>query len=516
MLDFDRIQTPTGDGDVLVEPAATLWPQLMERNVRAVSRLELQLAGVPIREARSRVRADFGLDAANLVIACGHQPAFVHPGVWAKHLAVSHFARRRGVVGIDLVVDNDAPSSPDLEVPHIGTDGRCSTQSVRFMSEPMTGAPYEGRPALSPAELGAVGERLRAAMGPRYDQSLLGSYLKGWADHLAREAGIPVDDFVAGHLAGREVIDTSFGANLPEHRVSRLFKGPFVSDLLLNVRRFAAAHNAALAAYRRENGVRRAQRPLPDLDQDGDRTETVLWVYQVGQRRRRLWVTGRNDTLVLTADQTPVGSLAVKALRRDPDAALAELRPWVVRPRALALTLWIRLLACDLFIHGIGGAKYDRITDGILRTYYGCDPPAYGCVTATLRPPLPRQSASPAALSRAMLLLRDLRFNPQRYVKDAPADVLSRRESLIGRSTQLRLARGNRLTRRQVFNDIRTLNKRLIASHPALEQDSQKRVEQLKLDLASNKVADNREFFYVLQPQARLTWLAERVWAKAT
>ncbi|MBP7933198.1 MAG: hypothetical protein KA354_01005 [Phycisphaerae bacterium] len=515
MLDFDRIQTPPGDGDVLVEPVGESWLQLMEKNARAGPQLELQLAGIPIREARARVRAELGLDTTRLTIACGHQPAFVHPGVWAKHLAVSHFARSRGVAGIDFVVDNDAPPSPNVVVPGIGTDGRCTTHAIPFMGEAMAGAAYEGWPGLGPAELTVAGERLRSAMGHLYGQSLLGEYLEGWANHATNPNREPDDDLVTGHLAGRAQIDASFRANLPEHRVSHTFGGPFVADLLLNAERFAAAYNAALAEYRGRYGVRSPNRPLPDLARDGDQIETALWIYQLRQRRRRLWVIRRGDTIHLMAGQTCVGTVAERALQVNPDAALAELRPWLIRPRALALTLWIRLLACDLFIHGIGGAKYDRIADGIIRTYCQCEPPAYACVTATLRPPLPRQPASAGDLARARLHIRDLRFNPQRYLENAPADLLRQRESLIGQSTQVRLARGNRLTRRQVFSDIRTLNERLIASQPGLERNCQTRVEQLQLDLASNKVADNREFFYALQPPARLTWLAERVWEQA-
>ena len=93
--------------------------------------------------------------------------------------------------------------------------------------------------------------------------------------------------------------------------------------------------------------------------------------------------------MLLTALK-PVGELRTADLLDNPDRALASLAPWVIRPRALTLTLWVRLLLCDLFVHGIGGAKYDRVTNDIFRTYYRCEPPAMACVSATLRLPLPR------------------------------------------------------------------------------------------------------------------------------
>ena len=38
-----------------------------------------------------------------------------------------------------------------------------------------------------------------------------------------------------------------------------------------------------------------------------------------------------------------------------------------LRPRALTLTLFARLCVADFFIHGIGGGKYDEVTDRIIR-----------------------------------------------------------------------------------------------------------------------------------------------------
>ena len=40
-----------------------------------------------------------------------------------------------------------------------------------------------------------------------------------------------------------------------------------------------------------------------------------------------------------------------------------------MRTRALATTLFARLLLADVFIHGIGGAKYDQVTDEICEDF---------------------------------------------------------------------------------------------------------------------------------------------------
>src|SRR5262249_56991840 len=66
-----------------------------------------------------------------------------------------------------------------------------------------------------------------------------------------------------------------------------------------------------------------------------------------------------------------------------------------VRSRALTNTLFARLFLADLFIHGIGGAKYDELTDEIIRRFYGFAPPAYMVLSATLRLPFPIFPATP-------------------------------------------------------------------------------------------------------------------------
>jgi hypothetical protein len=250
---------------------------------------------------------------------------------------------------------------------------------------------------------------------------------------------------------------------------------------------------------------------LPDLTRDGERIETALWIYQPTQPRRRLWVRHTGDRIGLHADHEHVGTVGADELRRDVDVVLRSLRPWVVRPRALTLTLWARLLACDLFVHGIGGAKYDRITDAIIRRYYGCEPSAYVCVSATLRLPLPRHEVTPADLADARQQVRDWRYNPDRYIPDPPFSLLDERRRLIALADELRAARGSRQTRREVFLGIRGVNAQLVDTHPEIRRQLAERLERATRAVESNRVADSREYFYVLQPADRLSRLSARL-----
>src|SRR5439155_12440659 len=95
---------------------------------------------------------------------------------------------------------------------------------------------------------------------------------------------------------------------------------------------------------------------------------------------------------------------------------LRELGPRSIRlrTRALTTTLFSRFLLGDLFIHGIGGAKYDELGDEIARRYFGIDPPGFLTVSLTLWLELPYDPDAADRLGEVERRLRNLRFNPDR------------------------------------------------------------------------------------------------------
>src|SRR5439155_10700075 len=98
------------------------------------------------------------------------------------------------------------------------------------------------------------------------------------------------------------------------------------------------------------------------------------------------------------------------------EAGSLRLEDEPIRPRALTLTLFARVCLGDFFIHGIGGGKYDEVTDAIIRDYFGVEPPAYQVLSATLHLPLPGFPSSHEDVQRAERLVRDLQWNPQRQL----------------------------------------------------------------------------------------------------
>jgi hypothetical protein len=206
--------------------------------------------------------------------------------------------------------------------------------------------------------------------------------------------------------------------------------GWFVAHLLANLPRFWAAYNDALAHYRRAQRIRGHAQPVPDLGTTDGWLEAPFWIWSTHDPRRRpLYARQSGDELIITDRHTQKISLA---LTDDGDATapaqqLAALssRGIKLRTRALTTTLFARLVLSDLFMHGIGGAKYDQVTDQIIRLFFGFEPPEFATVSATLRLPIEHVSANGMEVGHWQRRLRELKYHPERFIQtngQAPAD----------------------------------------------------------------------------------------------
>jgi len=87
-----------------------------------------------------------------------------------------------------------------------------------------------------------------------------------------------------------------------------------------------------------------------------------------------------------------------------------------IRPRALTNTLFLRLFLSDLFIHGIGGGKYDQITDLIGEDLYGVRLPAYAVFSQTTLLPVTAPFVRQGEITEKRTQLRRMFFHPERFI----------------------------------------------------------------------------------------------------
>jgi hypothetical protein len=211
---------------------------------------------------------------------------------------------------------------------------------------------------------------------------------------------------------------------LPQSRVCLLESFTwFAAHLICEAELFRVVHNQALRRYRRQYRIRSANHPVPELGADDNGIEVPFWLWtDENPRRRRAFVRQRQGSWEL-ADRTgwscelpkkcaDLGGL-VERLLELPGQGVK------LRSRALATTMFARIFAGDLFIHGIGGAKYDELTDAIVRRFYGVEPPGYLVLSATLRLPVDRPAIGNDDLRSIDQRLREIEFHPERFLPES-------------------------------------------------------------------------------------------------
>jgi len=506
--DVDQLAAPALDGGVLVWPSAELILEWVEANRR-------------LREHRtSALPGAEQVASGPLPIATGHQPEMMHPGVWIKLVAAARLARATKRRALFVCVDNDLTDGIPLARP-VRVDSRWRSKVVAlgvgasrtFEQEPPHGSAH-----------------WESLFGDG-DLSRDGAALPVFRDGFLGDAAGQANDYISRWKRGIDAITLACGESpIDMVRVSETFLSngatesdrsfPFVAHLLVHAVEFAASYNHALVEYRTQRGIRGEAHPIPNLAIDGDRVELPMWVSRADGPRMRLHVARQVGHVALFADSTVVCTLDSDRLLQNPLKELrAALGDRLIRPRALLLTMYLRLYVCDLFIHGIGGAKYDIITDSIIRDFFRVEPPAYACVSATARLGLNDavSNGTVDGVSVARHRLRTARFNPQRLIPQADvvgevATALAERDRAIGAARNLRdNARHDHAGRRVAFQRIRSANQNIAHLCPALAVDAERALTAALQAAEDRVVTHSREWFTGLYTLPQLRALCARL-----
>jgi hypothetical protein len=352
------------------------------------------------------------------IFLAGHQPELFHPGVWLKNFALGRLAERHSALAINLLIDCDTVRRTALRVP--GGDVQAPVERWIQLDRPGAHIPYEERAILEPEVFRSFGARAANTIQPLVADPMLAEF---WP--LAVERSREVDNLGRCLAQARHQWEGRWGLTtleLPQSRVCSFAAFHwFLAHLLAQLPRLWEAYNSALASYRRANRVRSKAHPVPNLSCQGPWLEAPFWVWQCGDPiRRALFVRQRGDHILLSDGKQ--WELALK-LEREGQAhkacqQLADLaqRGIKIRTRAIVTTLFARLLLSDMFIHGIGGAKYDEMTDQLIRDFFGFEPPEYLVASATLRLPIARQQVTMDDERRIRRQLREMTFHPEKYI----------------------------------------------------------------------------------------------------
>jgi len=431
-LQYRPFRAPQEDRTALVEPPWGEVPALVKANLDRRARYDYDFDGLPLGDLARQAREELVAAAIRWtssyrdvsgerrepgggVFLAGHQPQLFHPGVWLKNFALGTLARQHGAVAVNLVIDSDTIKSSTLRVP----GGSTSAPQVALVPFDQSGpiVPFEERRILDRSTFLAFGQRAARQIATLVSDPLVRQY---WP--LAIERSREVDNLGACLAQARNRLEEQWGLTaleVPQSEVCRLPAfARFAVHLLARLPRLGMAYNEAVAEYRRLHRIRSTAHPVPDLAAEGDWMEAPFWIWTLRDpRRRRLFVRGERRRTVLSDRQEVEIDLpyaedgeierAVERLVALPGEGVR------LRSRALITTLWARLVLGDLFLHGIGGAKYDQVTDAVIERFFGLPPPGFVVVSGTLLLPVPRQRPTAAEVRAIDRRLRELTWHPE-------------------------------------------------------------------------------------------------------
>jgi len=487
--------------------AHLIWPD-PDAIVRAIAETAhdfqhstMTIGGLGLAAFRRLTREFVGHAADTPLILTGHQSELHHAGVWAKNIAIDAFARRLpGAVAMHLAVDTDAPK-------HL---------FLRLGDEHL---PITDDPDLSRAKWTGL---LRAPT-PLHLSKIENAATK-WSDEQTRLHGFaPVLDVVLAEmrrfaLDGHEGVelpallanamhqlDWSMGLDYQLVMLSPVLLGTpwlgFVHHLLSDATNFSLHYNGALLAYRAANDIDTDTRPMPNLAIVGNSIEMPFWLDSLS--------TGRRERLRVV--ETPTGSKltsphdgdSLELIRGTPlEDASRQLQQFCrqhqlrIAPRALTLTCFMRLGIADLFVHGIGGGRYDQVLDRIFATYFKLAPPKFAVVTATLFHPAAAHRTR-ACVPCAVMEGHRLRHS---VLGDDKFKLLYELEQAPRRSAR----------RSALFQQMHRRLEERAATDPRISR-WQQRLVKARADQDQDNFFFDREIFYAQQSRDRLEHLIQDI-----
>ena len=520
-------RVPREDRSLLSIPELDLASELVEENRASFEKSRLGLHGRSLISLRSDVRSDAvrlarsytsGLlqtdipvvDPQSCVVS-GHQPELFHVGVWSKNFTLSGLAHRFQSTPINLVIDNDTLNTTTIRIP-AGTRERLRIDRLLF-DTPRPVLPWEEAKVLDQDLFRMFGETISCQLSASWGfDPLIGDAWKAAVNQLSISTRL-CDCLTAM----RAQVERSWGLRNLELPMSQLCETEpflwFVAHLLSRLPELYQTYNNAVAGYRREHQLRNRMQPVPDLERQGEWLEVPFWIWQRGDIQRGRLFARQVGSICELRNQTEVVARIPLAREGSLEGAVKQLsdfpaRGLRLRTRALTTTLFARLFLADLFVHGIGGAKYDAMTDQICERLFGMKAPSFLTVSATLYLPLGDPfDVKERELREINHKLRDLTYNPDRHLEQVPetSALIAEKNNLLASATALR--QSNKLRGRLTPDQHRRLTEIRVAlqKHTEVVRSGYEATRaKVRAQLSANALVRDREYAFALHPENQL------------
>lgn len=522
---YQRIRVPREDGATLQIPPLGHFHTLWQSNLaRKANQRSLAIDGLPPtisnlgqwqtlarQEARTlafqhsaqylneEAIAQLQQRSQDSFIFAGHQPDLYHPGVWFKNFVLSRLADDFNATPINLVIDSDLCAKSSISVPKVQASN-VAYGSILF-DQPSPALPFQDRLLTSLETFNAFPALASSAMQDyNGSSSILAEPL--WREiRSAFEAisqnGIHTVPLGIAIAAGRHRLEAEHGLRTLELPISKLAStrsfAIFFEQIATRIGDFQKHYNDVLMEYRKAHRIRSAAHPVPALRRDDRWYEMPFWIWSASSPNRKpLFIANDTGTLTLSNRQDIELHLDQPTLFQQ--LLALEEAGIAIRTRALTTTMYSRLLLSDVFLHGIGGAKYDQLTDAIAARFFSAQLPDYMTFSATCQLPSDRTIARPIDVAAIKIKRRTLRFHPETLIDNPTPEVAAlvaqKRVWLSGENKDIRS--------KQKHEAIAEINQQLRAFVDISDRGLADTEHLMRAKLREGQIVGSRDFSFCL------------------
>lgn len=531
-----NIKIPQENKQIFLSPSENKIDSLLEENKKIFSRYSFTILNRPFREMREKSRKEVVKEALSFsnkfdpdiaekinpayqyIIQSGHQPVFFHPGIWIKNIILNQlikFPLPDKSLGLNIVLDNDICKDLNFSLPALSLSGNLKLEKVNFLSSALTpDLPFEEYPCPSLKLITKFNRDIihRLKLLESENKDFLNNF-KTFSRCLENSSRFCSQNYKRGNLGeflglARRLYEQEIEPAYLEIPFSKICDSDeflsFFLEIIKNIKSFSKIYNNKLDEYRKLFKIRNRAHPSPNLTIKENLIEIPFWIWREGDQRRKIFILRKEEKNYLYNDSygkifliEENGFKSLFSLK-----TILKERGLKIRPKALLLTLYNRLFISDLFIHGLGGAKYDLVTDEIIREFFKVGPPRFLVVSCTLYLNFKSSPGrSDSKISTLKKKIRDLEFNPERYVDELP---LSKKEkNQIGELAKKKTALIKKIKevlspveKRKISEEIKIINNFMVEKVKSLKYELSKKLENEEEKMKQSKVYTFREFPY--------------------
>ena len=529
-------KVPQKDKQIFLSPSGDKIGSLLEENKKIFSQYSFTILNQPFREVREKSRKEVVGEALSFskkfdpvigkkinpayqyIIQSGHQPVFFHPGIWIKNIFLNELIKSPlpdKSLGLNIILDNDICKDLNLSLPVLSSNGNLKLEKVNFLSSALTpDLPFEEYPCPSLELITKFNRDIIHRLKPLESENkdILNNF-RNFTRCLENSSRFYSQKYVRGNLGeflglARRLYEQEIEPAYLEIPFSQICDSDkflsFFLEIIKNIKSFSEIYNNKLDEYRKLFKIRNRAHPSPNLMIKENLIEIPFWIWREGDQRRKIYILrekGENYLYNASYDK-------IFLIEKDGLKSLLSLKTFLkerglkIRPKALLLTLYNRLFISDLFIHGLGGAKYDLVTDEIIREFFKVEPPHFLVASCTLHLDFKSSpSASDFKISALKKKIRDLEFNPQRYINELTLTKKKKNQirELAEKKTELiKKIRGvlTSAEKRKISEEIKAINNFMVEKVRPLKCELSKKLEDEEEKMKQSKVYTFREFPY--------------------